>query len=92
MMNNDPSLTYEIFNYLIFFYRVIGAVIIVIGLYCVVWGKSKDPVEPSPSTDKLKGGSELPMTNSSKTVLDGFGPGGDTLMVQILAKEPTSKK
>lgn len=49
-------------------------------------------MEPSPSTDKLKGGSELPMTNSNKTVLDGSGLGGDTLMVQILAKEPTSKK
>ncbi|XP_068641821.1 WAT1-related protein At1g44800-like [Aristolochia californica] len=51
--------------------RVIGAVIIVVGLYAVVWGKSKDPIgsPESPSIDKKKGSSELPMTamNSEKT-------------------------
>lgn len=33
----------------IIFYRVIGAIIVVAGLYLVVWGKSKDYASPSPS-------------------------------------------
>lgn len=32
-------------------YRVIGAIVIVAGLYFVVWGKSKDYESRSPSTD-----------------------------------------
>ncbi|XXG60903.1 hypothetical protein AAC387_Pa04g2698 [Persea americana] len=73
--------------------RVLGAIIIVVGLYCVVWGKSKEALEPSPSTEKLKGApDQLPMTNSSKTVSGDFVSGGETLKVEIQAKEPTSKK
>lgn len=33
--------------------RVIGAIVIVAGLYLVVWGKSKDYKSPSPSIDEL---------------------------------------
>lgn len=51
--------------------RLIGAVIIVIGLYAVVWGKSKDPVAEPQSAGKSKGVPELPITeiiaDSSKT-------------------------
>lgn len=73
--------------------RVLGAIVIVVGLYCVVWGKSKEALEPSPSTDKLKGApDQLPMTNSSKTVSGDFVSGGETLKVEIQAKEPTISK
>lgn len=34
------------------FYRIIGAVIIIGGLYLVVWGKSNDHTSPSTSTDE----------------------------------------
>lgn len=34
------------------FWRIIGAIIIIGGLYLVVWGKSKDHKSPSPSTDE----------------------------------------
>lgn len=35
-------------------YRVLGAIIIVAGLYLVVWGKSKDYKSPTPSTNEQK--------------------------------------
>ena len=34
-----------------YIYRVIGAIVIVAGLYFVVWGKSKEYKSGSPSTD-----------------------------------------
>lgn len=34
------------------FWRIIGAIIIIGGLYLVVWGKSKDHKSQSPSTDE----------------------------------------
>jgi hypothetical protein len=33
-------------------YRILGAIIIVAGLYLVVWGKSKDYKSPTPSNDE----------------------------------------
>ncbi|XP_058089590.1 WAT1-related protein At1g21890-like [Magnolia sinica] len=58
--------------------RVIGAIIIVIGLYSVVWGKSKDPLESAPSVDKKKGALELPtaMIDVGKTTSHDHLTGG----------------
>ena len=56
------SLTY---NY-VWIYRIIGAVLIVIGLYSVLWGKYKESKEKESNGDiveAMKGGDELPITN-----------------------------
>ncbi|KAF7086132.1 hypothetical protein CFC21_089469 [Triticum aestivum] len=52
---------------------VIGAVIIVTGLYFIIWGKSKDEIScPSQVSDvSVKGASELPLTS----VTSGHGHG-----------------
>lgn len=52
------------------FYRVIGAIIIIGGLYLVVWGKSKDHKSPSPSTDE-----QIPPAEQTK---DAGGNGKET--------------
>ncbi|KAK1279320.1 WAT1-related protein [Acorus gramineus] len=41
--------------------RVIGAIIIVIGLYSIIWGKSKDHIASSYLEDKKKGSLALPV-------------------------------
>lgn len=41
---------------------VIGAIIIAVGLYSVVWGKSKDQAAPSPFDDQKEGAHDLPIT------------------------------
>ncbi|KAJ0976019.1 hypothetical protein J5N97_017984 [Dioscorea zingiberensis] len=46
--------------------RVIGAVIIVLGLYMLIWGKGKDQVGQSIETEEKKGNVELP-----KSVVNG---------------------
>ncbi|KAL5992887.1 hypothetical protein ACLOJK_013806 [Asimina triloba] len=51
--------------------RLIGAVVIVIGLYGVVWGKSKDPLESTPSMDNKKGAFELPTTVTDDVKTNG---------------------
>ncbi|KAL7128376.1 hypothetical protein ABFS83_14G312300 [Erythranthe nasuta] len=60
---------------------LIGAVIIVFGLYCVVWGKSKENNnKPAGSSDKLvsgKGGQELPIV-SDKNFHDVININGDS--------------
>uniref|UniRef100_N1QVH0 Auxin-induced protein 5NG4 n=1 Tax=Aegilops tauschii TaxID=37682 RepID=N1QVH0_AEGTA len=51
---------------------VIGAVIIVSGLYFLIWGKSKDAISPSQVSDvSVKGAGELPLTS----VTNGHGHG-----------------
>ncbi|EMS60728.1 Auxin-induced protein 5NG4 [Triticum urartu] len=51
---------------------VIGAVIIVTGLYFIIWGKSKDDISPSQVSDvSVKGAGELPLTS----VTNGLGLG-----------------
>lgn len=53
------------------FYSIIGAVIIVCGLYTVVWGKSKDSVNTT--TDAGKGeGQELPIKDGTRSGSDIF--------------------
>ncbi|XXG39302.1 hypothetical protein AAC387_Pa01g0299 [Persea americana] len=44
---------------------VIGAIVIVIGLYSYVWGKSKDPAAKLSSGDEKIGAAELPTTASN---------------------------
>ncbi|KAJ4848962.1 hypothetical protein Tsubulata_030837 [Turnera subulata] len=50
---------------------IIGAVIIVFGLYTVVWGKSKDPITSSSSesclTSEKGGAQELPVTDTNRS-------------------------
>ncbi|KAJ4964356.1 hypothetical protein NE237_024295 [Protea cynaroides] len=61
---------------------VIGAIIIVVGLYCVIWGKSKDYATSSPLTCEKGGALELPiaMTDGSKLTVDDSNPNGGILM------------
>ncbi|KAJ8628762.1 hypothetical protein MRB53_022085 [Persea americana] len=72
--------------------RVIGAIIIVAGLYSVVWGKSKDPLVQTPSLPKkMKGTPELPMIDTSKATSDDFLP-ADVVKVEIPANESMLQK
>ncbi|GLT63362.1 hypothetical protein SLA2020_359320 [Shorea laevis] len=48
---------------------VIGAILIVCGLYTVVWGKSKDlPSSKTTLIDEKSGTQELPITDSTKSI------------------------
>lgn len=48
------------------FFSVIGAVIIVAGLYALIWGKSKDVIGADVSTGGSKGAStQLPVTSAA---------------------------
>ncbi|PSS19921.1 WAT1-related protein [Actinidia chinensis var. chinensis] len=47
---------------------IIGAIVIAVGLYGVVWGKSKDHIAPLPLTDEKDGGQELPITTTTITI------------------------
>ncbi|CAK9158337.1 unnamed protein product [Ilex paraguariensis] len=48
---------------------VIGAIIIAIGLYAVVWGKSKDLIDSQPPSDEKGEASELPITKTDSIKL-----------------------
>ncbi|EYU23896.1 hypothetical protein ABFS82_14G312500 [Erythranthe guttata] len=64
---------------------LIGAVIIVFGLYCVVWGKSKENNNKPGGSDKLassgKGGQELPIV-SDKNFHDVINTNGAKPMIR----------
>ncbi|XP_021806564.1 WAT1-related protein At1g21890 [Prunus avium] len=65
---------------------ILGTILIVIGLYAVVWGKSKDPTASSLLIEDEKVVAlELPITVDNKT--DGTGPPGDFIKVPIKAQE-----
>ncbi|BFG19108.1 hypothetical protein CerSpe_053820 [Prunus speciosa] len=65
---------------------ILGTILIVIGLYAVVWGKSKEPRASSPLIEDEKVVAlELPITVDNKT--DGTGPPGDFIKVPIKAQE-----
>lgn len=70
--------------------RVIGAIIIVLGLYCVVWGKSKDPIGSSTTdVEEKKGSNSLPITttmNSDKTKSNENGVPDDIVIAEIPAR------
>jgi len=51
-------------------FSIFGAILIVCGLYTVVWGKSKDRVNAT-ETGK-EGSQELPMKDSTKSASDKF--------------------
>ncbi|KAF4377729.1 hypothetical protein F8388_011482 [Cannabis sativa] len=44
---------------------IIGAIFIVMGLYTVVWGKSKDPIEPSAPSKNID---QLPITDTIRPI------------------------
>ncbi|GAB4844893.1 hypothetical protein Ancab_038284 [Ancistrocladus abbreviatus] len=49
---------------------ILGAIVIVIGLYCVIWGKSKDkPGSSLALTDEKAKAQELPITNGSTKLI-----------------------
>ncbi|EEF48375.1 Auxin-induced protein 5NG4, putative [Ricinus communis] len=56
-------------------FSVIGAVFIVLGLYTVVWGKSKDSTSNSaaPVTNEKNGTLELPISDTNKSSSTNFG-------------------
>ncbi|KAF8404110.1 hypothetical protein HHK36_008990 [Tetracentron sinense] len=70
---------------------VIGAIIIVSGLYCVVWGKSKDHVISSSLTSEKVGALELPIaaTNVPKAITVDNDNKTDSL---VLSEIPMSKE
>ncbi|MBA0607825.1 hypothetical protein Godav_020088, partial [Gossypium davidsonii] len=65
---------------------ILGAIIIVLGLYTVVWGKSKDG-KNTETDGKSNGMQELPLTNNDKAISVDVGIGGADKIVNI----PTSK-
>ncbi|BBG95648.1 nodulin MtN21 /EamA-like transporter family protein, partial [Prunus dulcis] len=63
---------------------ILGTILIVIGLYAVVWGKSKDPTASSLLIEDEKVVAlELPVTVDNKT--DGTGPPGD--FIKFISQE-----
>ena len=52
------------------YFSVIGAILIVFGLYTVVWGKSKDLpiVSKVIEIDEKSGTQELPITDTTKSI------------------------
>lgn len=50
-----------------YFLSIIGAIFIVMGLYTVVWGKSKDPIA-STALSKEEKINELPVTDTTKSI------------------------
>ncbi|MBA0849734.1 hypothetical protein Goshw_020047 [Gossypium schwendimanii] len=65
---------------------ILGAIIIVLGLYTVVWGKSKDG-KNTETDDKSNGLQELPVKNNAKAISVDVGIDGSDKIVNI----PTSK-
>ncbi|TYH31997.1 hypothetical protein ES288_A01G216300v1 [Gossypium darwinii] len=65
---------------------ILGAIIIVLGLYTVVWGKSKDGKNIE-TDEKSNGLQELAVTNNAKAISVDVGIGGADKIVNI----PTSK-
>ncbi|XP_016707186.2 WAT1-related protein At1g21890 [Gossypium hirsutum] len=65
---------------------ILGAIIIVLGLYTVVWGKSKDG-KNTETDEKSNGLQELPLTNNDKAISVDVGIRGADKIVNI----PTSK-
>ncbi|KAA3484960.1 WAT1-related protein [Gossypium australe] len=61
---------------------ILGAIIIVTGLYTVVWGKSKDG-ENSETDVKCNGLQELPITGNAKSITDDDDINGPTKIVTI---------
>ncbi|KAF8405735.1 hypothetical protein HHK36_007812 [Tetracentron sinense] len=73
---------------------VIGAIIIVFGLYSVVWGKSKDPVVSSSPTSEKAGALELPIaaTGATKTSIVDSNTDGCVVVSEIPTRIPTSQE
>ncbi|XP_077250094.1 WAT1-related protein At1g44800-like [Tasmannia lanceolata] len=73
---------------------VIGAIIIVLGLYSVVWGKSKDPVTPLSLNEKMGAGPKLPMATSDvvKMKSGDDSVSSDILMPEISIEKPLQDK
>lgn len=56
-----------------FIFSVFGAILIVIGLYTVVWGKSKDRRDNTIDTGKLsEGQDQLPIKDATKSDSENF--------------------
>uniref|UniRef100_A0A5B7BP44 WAT1-related protein n=1 Tax=Davidia involucrata TaxID=16924 RepID=A0A5B7BP44_DAVIN len=76
---------------------IIGAIVIVVGLYAVVWGKIKDHLGPvsSKSADEIGGNHELPITmmDGTKLVITGTNHDEDIQKSDIvLSKAPVLQK
>nr|DAD39621.1 TPA_asm: hypothetical protein HUJ06_013944 [Nelumbo nucifera] len=71
---------------------VIGAIVIVIGLYSVVWGKSKDIVASSQLTNEKGQALELPVaaTDGAKSINGDHN--GSSVMEEISTKIPVAQK
>lgn len=59
---------------IVWLYSLIGAIIIVVGLYSVIWGKSKDLSTSNSTSEKGKDFEELPTAenNTSQSILEGI--------------------
>ncbi|XVE55358.1 hypothetical protein DITRI_Ditri03aG0152200 [Diplodiscus trichospermus] len=69
---------------------ILGAIIIVTGLYTVVWGKSKD-AKNSETEEKSNALQELPITNNARSISVDDGIDGPAKIVNISAsKSPFS--
>lgn len=57
-------------------YRILGAIIIVAGLYLVVWGKSKDYNSPTPSNNE--------QTAPAKQITHAGGTGNENFNHEVV--------
>ncbi|XP_062146744.1 WAT1-related protein At4g08300 [Alnus glutinosa] len=68
---------------------IIGAILIVFGLYTVVWGKSKDlPISKATVIDEKSGTQELPITDTTKSI--NASCKNDVVAAGILLKNPAT--
>ncbi|XP_059630237.1 WAT1-related protein At4g08290-like [Cornus florida] len=72
---------------------IIGAIVIAFGLYAIVWGKRKDQLSLTPSTNENGGDHELPVTAScTKLTVTGKHHEERAAESDVLAKEMESNK
>lgn len=71
------------------YFSVIGAILVVFGLYTVVWGKSKDlPISKATVIDEKSGTQELPITDTTKSINTSCK--NDVVAAGILLKNPAT--
>jgi hypothetical protein len=78
-----------IYIYIYIYFSIIGATLIVFGLYTVVWGKSKDlPISKATGIDEKSGTQELPITDTTKSI--NASCKNDVVAAGILLKNPAT--
>ncbi|XWS07796.1 hypothetical protein CRYUN_Cryun41cG0021500 [Craigia yunnanensis] len=77
-----------IFSEIMYLGRVIGAIVIVLGLYLVLWGKSKDQLSSDSDTNKAAPSSGEPMATTSETAKTS---GQDFILLDVSGVAPADE-